>query len=318
MFGLLTTLVLATDPALPPKPVVAPAEQIRNELRQKIIPLLMSCDDLIEAAGIQDGSSQIEFRVGPTGKAPVGGKPPSEPFSMLVWRCGLAAIGPSITVKVKNVTSLETWDWGYTVPPGAGNGLAWVADDPKALDREVVIATPKQTWIRCEHKDAALSSHGAAKDVAKLSTLPDFKAAVEDSGTDTSPFWKLVRTKDGKHEVSAHRAELPAWAKAFDQATGAKTACDPVRALGEKADALLTNKSKSLAACLKHRHNDLWLTLTLNGGGAVIKADASATSGLDDKALGCLEKTAARWSFPYKGESGATLSAHLQAAPPGE
>jgi hypothetical protein len=331
MFSLLALAVAATPPmpmpglppppgqqGMPPKQKVAPAEQIRQELRGKVVPALMGCDDLIEVAGIADQSSQFDFHILPTGKVTISGNPPSEHFGMLVWRCGLAALGSTTSVSVKNVTTLEAYGWNYTVPPNTGNGVAWVSDDPKALDRVVVIASEKATWVRCEHKDAALTSRSGPKDQTKLLALPDFKAPIADADTDSAPFWKVVRTRSGKHEVSAHRAALPAFAKTLEPFTGAKNACEPVRALGEKAGALLTSRQGALAACLKHRHNDLWLTLTLNGSGAVTKADARATSGLDDKALDCLEHVASKWSFPYRGESGATLSAHLQAAPVGE
>jgi len=309
----LLLLLLAANPT----PPLSVQQQIQLELNTHIHESQPTCLELGPPATPGGSSFQLGFQIAPTGKVKISERPPADPLLALVFRCVVQQLG-EMSVKAKGVTQALPYDWSVNADHATTTGLAWVADDPVKLDREAVLAGPKQTWLRCEHKDASLVHHVATKELSKWLALAVAPAAPASDATDSSPFWKLNALKDNKVTQVARRSELPKFAPALEAATGLKQLCDPVRALGEKLPKLLESKQGTLAACLKHRHNDLWLTLTLNGSGGVSAADASATSGLEEPAIACLAKTAMKWSFPYKGQSGVTISGHLSAAPPGE
>ncbi len=314
-FGLFASLLALSSAAGPPAPDVG--EKIRAELQGKLARPVEACAELAALVYPSGTRLPLTFEVAPTGALKVSTPAPADSVVAYHSRCVTDALA-GVKVSTRNFTG--TFQLELVVPPpkSPGDGYTFFADDPQALDRETVLVNPRHTWLRCERGDATLTHQLDTADFAKQLSVITSNLAPTGPNADAGPLWKISWLKGGSPNQLARRSEIPAIAHTLELVSGLQRLCAPVRKLGDELPKLLEQKEKTLGSCLKHRHNELWIALTLDNHGEVSKADARATSGLDDKALTCLEKKAGAWSFPFQGTGRVTLSAHLQAAPPGE
>ncbi len=306
----LASLLLATAPEPPDL-----GAKIQAELSRKVAQAADACADLGWLALGDGPPAEFTFDVAPTGKVKVGKPGPGDAFRTLYGLCVVEALAAP-KVSVRGVTTQLTLP--VPKPTARPDGWSWFADDPAALDRETIVATRRSSWVRCEHGDASLTYKLASEGFDASSKLAAAGAKADGPNAEAGPLWQAQWVAAGERRQTARRGALPDFARPLEQASGLQRLCAPVRKLGDRLPKLLEARAISLGHCLKHRHNELWLSLTLGADGAVDHADARATSGLDDRALDCLEKVARGWSFPFRGEGHPVVSAHLQAAPPGE